>query len=248
MPGQSRLISNLDSVSDESDAKLLVIDPRVIVTHEAVERVCAWARGGGVVAFPRTRLYTEAARAELERQVTKNAIEIKQGAQMQVQAAGDGKIIVYDVPEAGWDLFLGSLLALSDVRSSCNVSDSRLQLVQLDRSHSGGSSGVFIMNQSSRNVAGDLIFEGEVSISDLTTTAPTHPANKEKSTAYSTRFALEVPPFGVLPVGVDGLNDAHERRIASASQGVLKAAAQEVTLNELPGFDGQKDFGASLWN
>ena len=123
-----------------------------------------------------------------------------------------------------------------------------------------GGLGLFVLNGTGRSVSADLLFPVDVTVSDLASAihskqkafesplATLEQALAEKRVpgaislnddrAQSQRFHLEVPPSGVLPIAVDGLDqsvrEADERR----------AAAHSVVTGELPGYAAEGD----LWN
>ncbi len=264
----ARMIASLDLALQDQEARLLMVDPSYIITRKTVLQLVEWAKAGRVVVFPRSPLYSDAARRELEQALSseegrRGSMEIDLGVAYKLHPVGDGegRLIVYELPEnispsmiaerqpipseslAAWQAFLTSILAVAGVQPLCNTSDGRLRTIALEKRD--GGVGLFVMNGTGRAVAGDLFFPNQVSVSDLMV--------REKRTervAPANRFALEVPPRGVLPISVDGLSsqlkEVEERRAAYASSAVTEAAASAAATAELPGFQPGAGFDSAV--
>lgn len=234
----ARMVASLDLVLRERRARLAVVDPQCILTREAIAKLAAWAQSGRVAVLPRSALYTESARAELEQLLSgTKRIEIDLGLPYRLHALGDGKLIIYDMPEgigfqkeslASWQTFLTAILSVAEVQSYCRLSDGRLAVVPMEKR--GGGLGVFVLNGSRRKVSGDLIFAGAVTVSDLAV-ALSAQAGRGGGSTPANRFSLEVPPCGIFPLAVDGLGlqptDADERMLA-AQEGAPAGAGNEI--------------------
>lgn len=227
----ARMISNADLAlfagddrSCETDASLLVVDPSYILTRDVVMKLRHFAEQGHVVVVPRSSLFTDAARFELEEaladQATGPAITMDLGVSYRLKSAGKGKLIVYEVPEfaasggklqahAGWQTFLTSVLSVAEVKSYCSVSNSRLNVIPMEKKN--GGFGLFILNGSNRPIAGDLQFGGDVIVSDLAASF-TGDRSNQANAVPSNRFALEVPPCGILPVAIDSARHLERTR------------------------------------
>lgn len=262
------LVSAIDAHAAAGEASLLIVDPSWILTQDSVRRLAAWASGGRVVVLPRSPLYTESARAELDKLAAQTKrIEIDLGVPYRLHAVGEGKLIIYDLPEnlsmagealSSWQTFLTAILSVAEVQGYCRMSDSRLAIIPLEKK--GQGLGLFVLNGTRRPVAADIIFQEDVSVSDLAMAlaGSAHgrgAAGRAKPTPAS-RFSLDVPPCGILPLAVDGLemHDAHirarERRLAAQSAGVTRAGAEGAALSELPGYDpnGPGANAEGTWN
>jgi hypothetical protein len=248
----ARLVSSVDLVTRDRSAEIAFVDPSYILTRDALARLAGWARGGRVLVLPRTPLYTEAARAELAEALEAGgqALEISLGVPYRLHRLGEGRLVLFDVPEgasmrgealASWQTFLASALSVAGVQAPCSLSDARLDAIPLDRRE--GGAGLFILNGTSRPVAADLLFPTEVCVSDLATSFAMGPREPQAAAAGgpapvvpANRFALEVPPCGILPISVDGLDrDFEERRAALLTSEVLKTHAETAAANELAG-------------
>ena len=173
-PGMT-LTASLDLILNDRFSNLLVVDPTVILTRETLKKLFAWATPGRVLVLPHSKLYTEAARAELELQLAKDKkIEIEYGIAYNLHSLGDGKLIVYEVPgllsiasEAATALqtFINSIVAISEIESFCRLSDSRLMVIPFERKQ--GDLALFVLNGSRRPVAADILFPTQVQINDL---------------------------------------------------------------------------------
>ncbi len=247
---EARLTASLDYVCNDREALVLIVDPMVVITQDILERLRLWASNGNrVVAIPRSPLFSSPARADLERLAQADkSIQMEVGTRFQIIPNADGKIMIYELLEGNrtpaetsqaWNAFMGSLLSLAGVQEPCQVSDGRLSVIPLARRN--GSQGVFILNGTSRKVSADLLFSRPVRVGDLAVSisAEAHGAKVESAGAKApaaNRFALEVPPCGVLPLEVDGLED----RLGAPDH----SQPPFEVVNELPGFER----GDSVWS
>jgi hypothetical protein len=214
----ARITASLDLATGMSGPNLLIVDPGVILTKEKVRKLSDWAKGSQsgstrMVVLPRSTLYSRSASQELEDLLAQgSSMQIDLGLSYvlhPVKSNGNGgRIVVYDLPDehSNADLFVGSLISVAGLQSPCSLSDGRLDYIPLERQKAQGSEmGLFVLNSRSRPVTADLIFPVSVSVSDLAREM----TSKEKQTSAiepANRFALEVPPCGILPIGVSGLN------------------------------------------
>ena len=248
-----RLVSSLDLVLRDHESSLIFIDPKYIFTQEALTKLLGLASSGRVVVMPRTPLFTEAARSELEAVLAAGgSMQLSLGVPYQIQPTGDGKLILFDPPEStrtedleSVNSFVASVLAVANLSKYCSSSDSRLNLIPLEKRD--GGIGLFILNGTTRKVTADLLFDGEVTVSDLAASFAAARGGQEQ-VVPSVRFSLEVPPCGILPLAVDGLGiEAEERRAAAVNAEVLKENIMEAAVSELPGFSSNHDIEAT-WN
>jgi hypothetical protein len=256
----ARLVSSVDLVLREQNADVLVVDPSVIFTRETLLKVLSWAKAGRCLVIPRSALYTESARAELESVLANTQrMEIGNAIPYRLHQIGDGKLFVCDYADETnlqkdtstqpWKAFIDSVFSVAGIQPYCSVSDSRLSIIPLEKR--GGGLGLFVLNGSRRKVAGDIIFQQPVSVSDLSValSAVEGPiGGMPAETPALPRFSLEVPACGIFPLAVDGahLNDQEERHIATE---IAQAPAMEPNViatssgaSELPGLDN------SVWN
>ncbi|MFN7685370.1 MAG: hypothetical protein ACK5QT_08165 [Oligoflexia bacterium] len=255
----SRMIASDDLLrGDEGmDADLLIVDPTVIVTRTRMAHLLTWTRSGRVTALPRSLLYTEAARAELSRVCQGRGVggsqrmDLHVGVPFELYSMGEGKLVIYDShalekaeSTESAQQFVHALLGLAAIKNPCATSDSRLEVIALERR--GGGRGVFVLNPSSRAVEADLLFPNEVRVGDLGTQLGNtlEDSNESKDVIPSQRFHLAAPPCGVLPLEVmdseweDELERRQASRVAEETQGVAFAAASA----ELSGWE------QSTWN
>lgn len=264
----ARVASSMDALlrdPDSQDAKLLIVDPMTVLTREAVVKILGWVKSGRILALPRSPLYTDASRNELEAEFARDeGMEITLGVSYRLMGMSDGKVVLYDLPEgltmtgeslSVWQTFLTSLFSLSGIVPFCSVSDGRLKVIPLEKA--AGGSAFFVTNASARAVSGDLLFPNEVVVTDLMASlsgqASGLPESRDASAppTSSQRFSLEVPPCGILPIAADEVGeDAEDRRVAAAHAQALHANAQSAANNELPGFESGGPGGdiQSLWN
>jgi len=262
---QVKMISSVDLLLKNYNSHLLVVDPSFIITREVVQKLISWTKAGRVVVLPRSQLYTEASRRELEKSLSlTKCIDVDLGLSYRVHALGDGKLVVYDLPDslsfkgepaAAWQQFLTSILSLAEVESHCRLTDSRLLVVPFERKKEGLA--VFVLNGTRRPVTADILFPTDVEIGDLGNALSKgnfdHEAVPKSSSSAPAekdhRFSLEVPPLGVLPLAVDGLDltEVQERKIAAQSYEVNQANAFTAAVSELPGFNPSQGF-EEVWS
>src|SRR5690606_22449112 len=123
----ARMVSSVESVLREKDAELVIVDPGMVFTREAVQKLVGWARGGQVLVLPRSTLYSESARAELEKLLAPTrAMDISLGVSYRVHGLDDGKVVLYELPEgmvsmqgeslSAWQNFLGAVLSIPGIQ------------------------------------------------------------------------------------------------------------------------------------
>lgn len=201
---RARMIASLDRLPHEQDAKLLVVDPSVILTSSTIQRILNWGREGRVIVLPRNSIYTQAATLELAVLLnSEKTIAMDLGISYELYQHNGGKVILYETPSAqsaaAWKAFVRTLLSLAEIRGqiqqSAQATGGKDRLGMLSMERRGGGIGLFILNEEPRPVSSELEFNQEVTIADL--------VSLQKSTPEpASRFALEVPPFGILPVAV----------------------------------------------
>jgi hypothetical protein len=275
---QLRVIASIDRLmheSHESSAQLLIVDPNFILTREVVQKLCAWAAAGRVLVMPRSQLYTEAGRIELEQILIRtNKIEVDLGMPYRLHAMSEGKLVIYDLPRssapredqsASIKTFLSAILSIAEVESFCSLNDHRLSVIAFDHladstefrgpvSAARDEVALFILNGSRDPVVADILFPDEVLISDLGArlSGLDSALGVEKDRNKSNRFSLEVPPYAVLPLSVEGMdvNRIHriqERQIAALNAEATRASAMSAALSELTGLSTTESFG-DLWS
>jgi hypothetical protein len=249
----ARMISSLELLGREREAGLAIVDPTWILTRESIQALTQWAAGGRVVVLPRSPLYTEQAKLELEKIAARTKkIEIDLGVPYRLHAIGDGKLIIYDLPEnlsmagealSSWQTFLTAILSVAEVQGYCRLSDSRLSVIPLEKK--GRGLGLFVLNGTRRPVSADILFQEDVTVSDLARALTSQHGPAAKPSARPTpasRFSLDVPPCGILPLAVDGLEmhearlRAEERRLAIEHGEATRTGADQAAFSELPGY------------
>jgi hypothetical protein len=266
----ARLIASVDRVTRERDAGLVVVDPSLIVTKDMVAKLGAWLKSKGsghgnrLVVLPRSPLFTEAARQELEALVAgTKKLEIDLGVPYRLYAFGEGKLVVYDAGEdlqgrggslERWQHFLTSILSLAEIQAYCRLSDSRLNLIPLERQ--GKGLGLFILNPTGRSVTADIVFPNEVEVSDLALALNSRASRRTEhgdgARLPAARFALEVPPSGILSLSVDSgaLADerARVREIQEAEESAerLRTALAAAANSQLPGLNSGSSMAGTV--
>jgi len=219
----ARLVASLDYALACDSAKLLIVDPGVIITREAIQKLLEWTASGRIAVVPSSPLFTELAKAELRSALkadplSKTPMALEMGVAYLVHAMTPsptaptrepGKFILYDLPEglsmhgessSAWRVFAGSLIMLAGIEAPCQSNDARLQAVTLSKKNGGNA--VFVFNSTTNALVGELTFSSEVTVSDLASSfAPgAAEASQNSGSAAAKRFSLEVPPCGILPV------------------------------------------------
>lgn len=248
--GGVKMVSSLDALVQEKYSQLVFVDPSVIFTQETIQKLMAWAKGGRVVVLPKSLLYTEAAKIELEQGLAETKrIEVDLGLTYSLHALGEGKLVVYeasaqlslkDEPVSSWQSFLNAVLSISEIESFCRLSDSRVSYIPLEKKKEGYA--LFVMNSTRKAVTADIIFNSDVQIHDLGEILSEKSLEKseaENKPTPANRFTLEVPPFGVLPLSIEGLNwvELRERQLAALEAEKTRENAQKAAESELPGLD-----------
>ena len=189
-----------------------------------------------MVVLPRSPLYTEQARAELEKIVARTKkIEIDLGVLYRLHALGDGKLIIYDLPEnlsmagealSSWQTFLTAILSVAEVQGYCRMSDSRLAS---SRSRRRAGARAFRAQQHAPPRLGRHSFPGRrLGLGSRACAREPARLTAGQGAARPTpanRFSLDVPPCGILPLAVDGTGmhearlKAEERRQATLARG-----------------------------
>lgn len=263
---RARKAASLDLALSDRDARLLMVDPSIILTRDVVRKLVQWVHSDEqrVLALPRSVLYTENARAQLELIMAgSKQIDVNLGISYRVLSGGStgqGKLVLYDVPEAAltqemtgpeWSSFMTQILALAEIETECQASDSRIELIPLNRKDE--STGLFVLNGSRQPVSVDLFFPVNVSIGDLTTVVERSahmsgtPKSNDEKIEPAKRFALDVPPCGVLPLAVDrvGYKQKRDEQLAADRLSALNHDnAMMAAANELPGLNE----GFTPWN
>ncbi len=256
----ARMISSLELIFSDDSSNLLIVDPSCILTREVIQKLVAWTKSGRVVVLPRTKLYTEMARAELEQALAHTRrMEIDLGFTYQLYGLGEGKLIVYDIldsaslrgePLSAWQVFLNAILSIAEVESYCQLSDPRLKVIPLEVE--SDRLATFILNGSRRPVTADMVYSREVQVGDLgqALVNESHSEPEMDAVAPGHRFTLDVPPFGVLPLVVEGFNMSaqRERHLASHLAPETRQAANKAAMVELPGLDLQGEGLGDLWS
>jgi hypothetical protein len=204
---QSLRSTDLNRICDELGSRtLLVVDPEQMIRLRDLQRLFDWAEQGGVLALPRTPFFTARAKRELEtRQGLAEKIEFNVGTTYSVSRQGRGSVVVYDPPIDGdgahsaWKSFLDSLISFSEIQPSIRFSDRRLDALTLD--HSGGDGkAVFILNGTGRKIEADVFFDRSAEVVDLSLLLDG--GSSVLNSEPARRFHLNVPPCGILPLGV----------------------------------------------
>jgi hypothetical protein len=258
---QARLIASPEALAWEEEAKIVFVEPNVILTIEKWRKLVAWAEAGRVLVLSKHQPMSGAVRADFEGAIrTRPKLDLNIGTRYFVYTAGEGKIVQFEPIAAGtaaarvasdWKQFVSSMLSLAHATPEMGVNDPRIDLVCLKRGLETGSgrAGLFVFNGSRASVAAEIRFENEVTISDLSAVLSRHNGNEvggaEDDAAESNRFELETPPCGVLPISVTGLGEAgREKRIAGNLTGLTSKHAEEAAGSELAGFQMGDDFSS----
>ncbi|OFZ19772.1 MAG: hypothetical protein A2X94_17000 [Bdellovibrionales bacterium GWB1_55_8] len=211
----ARVATSIDLVARDTDAKMVVVDPSIIITREMMQKLTQWLSRGGLLVLPRSPYFTESARSELEALIAHSRrLEVDLGVPYQLHVVGSGKLVLYDVQEKNvaaaaesrqsWKTFIAGMLSVADIETPCRLSDSRMRVIALDRA-TEGRIGLFVLNETTRQVSGDVIFSRPVEVSDFAHafSAARAPRVAGSAPMVSSRFSLESAPCGVLSLAVE---------------------------------------------
>ena len=166
-------------------------------------------------------------------------------------------MVLYDLPEenlekselvTSWNKFVTAMISLADVEEVCRLSDSRLDYVAHKKAlGQGEGTHLFVMNPTTRTISADLIFKQAVTLFDA---ANTEGHSKLKPMK---QFQMTVPPRGVVPLIVQGLNaDADQRLEAALIAAETKKNIDQIAHEQFAGFDRENDLSQRMsenkWN
>lgn len=218
-------LSCFSALLDDREAELAVLDPYTVLDSQRIQQLVEWVKGGRVLAIPRTPFYTDLARETFEKILSdQKTMDLSVGVSHEVARMGNGYLVAYDLPlegksqievEEDWQRFSEALLALSQLEKYCQVGDRRLMTIRHTRSD--GGEAVFILNGTDQSVSTDMIFPCEVEISNLMAVLNGEPIKKEGAHRTS-RFKVDIPPFGVLPFAIDRPKKAERKNMPGLSR------------------------------
>ncbi len=254
-----KMVSSMDLVLREKFSQLLIVDPAYILTKELIQKLTAWAKAGRVVVIPRSQLYSQAARIELENILLQTKrIEVDLGLTYRLHSLGEGKLVVYDVPESAFltgeplvscQNFLNTILSISEIETYCKLSNNGLFMIPFEKKR--GDLAIFVLNGTKTHVPSDIIFSTPVQISDLGLAFldGVSASGSEEKVLPANRFSLEVPPYGVLPLTVEGLHlsEHYEKQLAALSSEVTRQNALGAATSELTGLNLEEGC-EGVWN
>ena len=220
---EARFISCLDALFRKTETQLAIIDPAMIITRDVLERLVRWAEAGHTVALPRSTLYKESARAELEKLATSSRrMDINFDIPYHLHFVGAGKLAVYE-----WDpslmepesralvqAFIASVVALSGVQPLCKSGSGKVQAIPLHPKQKtptlreAGGRSVFIFNETTQPSNAELRFSVPVAISDFATTFARLEKGQDLSGSKeavenSEQFALDLAPCGIAALALE---------------------------------------------
>ena len=235
---EARMVSSLDLVLHDPDANLLIVDSQVVITRELILKLSAWAKSGRVLVLPKSSLMTEQAKAELESiSAQSRRIEVNLGLPYKLHALGEGKLILFEMPdnvgEGQLETFVTASLAVAEVEIQCALSERRAEFIPLSRRDQGYA--LFLLNGTRQKVVSDLIFSQDVSVSDLAASLTT--ANKPTQALPANRFSLEIPICGILPLAVE-----------ATPENIARAMTTRATLTSAKDAPSAPDQPENLWN
>ena len=255
---RAKMVSSLEVMLKQKDSKMIVVDPSVVFTKDKVNRLFDWAEKGRILVLPRSPLFSIEAMEALETRISNcEKMEFNLGVHYQLYSTKNGKVILYDLPEenvekteltTSWEKFMRAMLSLSDVEEVCRFSDSRLSAIVLKKAVGEGEGvHLVVMNTTSRPVSADLIFRQPVVVFD----AACMEANSKIDPM--SRFQIMVPPRGVVPLVVQGLNtDADQRLQAALIAAETRKNIDQIAYDQLAGFDAENNLSEQMsetkWN
>jgi hypothetical protein len=256
-PG-SKMIRSLNcSKVKQLEFDLIVADPDVLITQESMNVLIALARAGKIVVVPNHKHITDNARAEMH-QLSRDShrITVQMGFEHEIAFVGAGKFVLYNLDhmhnENACKQFVQAVMSLAELSPliQCNKEVSFLSLEHRQTSQIL----LFVMNPSAQPQQAQLRFPKSVQIKQLFSTHESHIKessffNDGDAHPLSTeKLTLQVPPFGIVPLNLDGINsvlikEMHQANLL-ASEGVHSLQAAQDT--QLPGFNPEADFSETL--
>ena len=255
---EARMLASFEALQRRAETRLTIVDPTMVITREVLERLIRWAETGRTVALPRSTLYTESARAELEKlAATSRRMDINFDIPYHLYFVGAGKLALYE-----WDsslmktssralvqAFVASIVALSGVNKLCKSATGKVQTIPLRPKpksaaatiETGGRS-IFIFNETSLASNTELQFSAAVAISDFATTFARLEkgqslANSREAVEHSSSFALDLAPCGIAALALEIPSETKaEAELATPDARTSDAAALEQELVRLPEF------------
>ena len=144
------MVNNTET-DEQLKIRVMNISKAEVGKQSELIHLLAWTRGGRVTAIPRSLLYTERARAELQRVLQGDSasgrMDLHVGIPFELHPMGEGRLVVYDAhaleksesPEVHRQ-FIQSLMGLAAIKNPCTMGDPRLEVIGLERR--GGGRGV----------------------------------------------------------------------------------------------------------
>lgn len=248
----AQIAASLDGLDEMENASLILIEPNYVLSQDRLRRVRALVEKGKIIVLSMKNPMTDVVRDELTKFMSvAPTLNLSIGTRYSIHSAGDGKLIVYEPCDdaRNWKKFIVSMIQLANAAPDATVSDSRVQVVQLNRGP--GMAGIFLFNGMRSNVASEIRFQHEVTLSDLATILTTRTDSvggiEGNAAADSAQFELDVPPCGVLPIAVSGLGEEGQEKIAARRmEEISRKSADSAAFNELPGMDSKQDFGSLM--
>jgi hypothetical protein len=233
----SSAVSSVDGVVADREADLVLIDPQVILNRETVARLISLTKTGKIVAFPKARVYTDAARRELDTAFkSSQIIEMDLGVRYQILPLGEGKLILYEIPDvrgeafgelyASIQTFLGGLTTLAGIRSPCRVVQGGKGLLLLPLRTTEGM-GLFVLNSQAETVDVTIEFRSERKVFDYFSK---HNRETENEGVNLKQLELQVPSYGILALAVETL----DQQKLGASEGDLKKFNPDIEMKRGP--------------
>lgn len=220
-----KAVTSLDPVLGDAASAMVVVDPQMMLTREIVARLISLARIGKIVAIPKSPNFTDAARRELEAQLSAlSPIDMEFGFRYQIYPMNEGRLVCFDAPDvsasasrelsASYKTFLAGLSSLAGVKPPCRVlKGNGVAVIPFDF---GKNKALFLMNPTEQSIEVELGFSREFRFQDL------YQSLEERAglpAVSCQQITLDVPARGILPIAV-GLEETATDQATQPSMSV----------------------------
>jgi len=236
-----KLTHSMDLIHRAPSARLIIVDPSLMIQRETILKLMAWVRGGRVVVLPRSQFYTEQAKKELDHHLQgTQKMEMNLQFSYHLHRVGEGKLITYELPDSwslkpesisSWQSFLESIISLAELEKFCQFTSPQLEAIPLEIEPDRVA--LFVLNSHPQPVSGDLVFSRQVKVSDLAGALLNQRPRKVESSPVDPAevFTLDVPPHGIVPLMVEELEvKITEARLAAHSSSLREGDQVQGTV------------------
>lgn len=224
-------------------SRLLMVDASAQVTAEQVQRWSLWVQSGRMLVLSSGALMDPDARAWVEQCFSKapKRMDLTQGGHFRVAHLGEGKWVYVEgtLNPAVLDVMLPALGEMAQVQPQVVCEGEGIRWAMFRVGQEAGHA-LLVSNTQRKPVKTQIRFAREVEVTDLMT---------RDAAKLTQTLELDVPPFGMLPLWVSGLDHVDiERWVAAQESSQLRVSVDAMAGITLEGFDAMAGLGASPWD